>query len=168
MADDVPHDGALPEVFLPPPTVEVEEPIAAEAGEAVEDIAADFEAKAEVFAPGPEPKLQLLGVRPFYPATYHPRMHMMAPGGMMPFDDFIDGVPEHILLRKPDSYLFHGVTQDFRSCRGYGVVIAKDWYHELPSRVCNLVDGASFGLLCTGLMHHMASRALLGALVERW
>ncbi|KAL7200016.1 hypothetical protein ACSBR2_022178 [Camellia fascicularis] len=45
---------------------------------------------------------------------------------------------------------------------------ARDWYHELPARVHELVDEVGFGLFCTELSCHIASRALLGALVERW
>ncbi|KAF5932044.1 hypothetical protein HYC85_028215 [Camellia sinensis] len=58
--------------------------------------------------------------------------------------------------------------EDSRSYRGYGVVTARDWYYELPPEVHDLVDEVGFGLFCTELSRHMASRALLGALVERW
>ncbi|KAL7193451.1 hypothetical protein ACSBR2_025127 [Camellia fascicularis] len=174
MADDIPHDGAPPEVPILLPAVEVEKSIADEAGKAAEDLAADFEAEAEaeakVFALGPEPELLPLRVRPFDPAIYHPCMHTMAPGGMMRFNNFVDGVPEDILLREPNFHLSYNATvEDSRSCRGYGAVTTRDWYHELlPLRVHDLVNEAGFGLLCTGLTRYIASRALLGALVERW
>ncbi|KAL7228205.1 hypothetical protein ACSBR2_007005 [Camellia fascicularis] len=94
---------------------------------------------------------------------------MMASGCMMRFDDFADSVPNDILLRKPGSHLSYGATEgDSHSCRGYGVVMTRDWYHELPLEVRDLVDKADFSLFCTGLLRHMASQALLRALVERW
>ncbi|GMP74926.1 hypothetical protein CsSME_00032177 [Camellia sinensis var. sinensis] len=154
MADDVPHDGA-PHKVPPPlsPLVKVEEPAIAEADEAVEGIAADFEAE---FAPGLEPEPLPLRTQPFDPVTYDPRTHMLASGGMMCFDDFAGGMPEDVLLREPYSHL------------GYGAVTARDWYNELPYEVCDLVDEIDFGLFYTRLSRHMANWALLRALVERW
>ncbi|KAL7175893.1 hypothetical protein ACSBR2_029466 [Camellia fascicularis] len=150
MADDLPHDDApleVPPILSPP--AEVEELAVIGADEAAEDLAADFEAE---FALGLEPELLLLRMRPFDPTTYHPPTHMMALRGMMCFDDFVDGMVEDTLLREPDSHLSYDTTE----------------YHELPARVCELVDEAGFGLFYTRLLQHMASRALLGALVERW
>ncbi|KAL7179334.1 hypothetical protein ACSBR1_042677 [Camellia fascicularis] len=140
MVDDIPHAEALPKVppALSPPT-EVEEPAVAEAGEVAEGLAADFEAE---FAPGLD---------------------------MMRFDNFAGDMPEDALLREPYSHLSYSTSEgDSHSCRGYGAVTAGDWYYELPLEVCDLVDEASFGLFCTGLSRHMASQALLRALVERW
>ncbi|KAL7184413.1 hypothetical protein ACSBR2_026549 [Camellia fascicularis] len=108
-------------------------------------------------------------IRPFDLMTYYPHTHMLATGGIMRFDDFAGGMPEDILLREPYSHLSYGASEgDSHSYRGYKAVIARDWYYELPLKVCDLVDEVSFGLFCTGLSRHMASRALLGALVERW
>ncbi|KAL7263987.1 hypothetical protein ACSBR1_002024 [Camellia fascicularis] len=156
MVDDISHDDA---------PSEVEESTVAEAGRAAEDITANFEVE---FAPGFEPEPLPLWMRPFDLVNYHPRTHMMAPGGMTRFDDFIGGIPEDVLLREPDSHLSHSVTEeDFRSCRNYRAVTARDWYYELPPEVRDLVDEVGFGLFCTELSRHMARRALLGALVER-
>ncbi|KAL7238856.1 hypothetical protein ACSBR2_004871 [Camellia fascicularis] len=93
----------------------------------------------------------------------------MALDGMMRFDDFASGTPEDVLLRELYSLLSYGASKrDSRSYGGYGVVTARDWYYELPPEVRDLVDEVAFGLCCTGLSRHMASRALLRALVERW
>ncbi|KAL7235021.1 hypothetical protein ACSBR1_018490 [Camellia fascicularis] len=170
MADNVPHDGAPFEVPPPlSPHVKVEEPVVAKAGKAVEGIGADFAAE---FAPRLEPEPQPLRVRPFDPMTYHPHTYILAVGGLTRFDDFASGMLEDVLLREPHSHLsysafevqtlfscflaFHltvflTVTWDSRSYRGYGAVTARDWYYELPSKVCNLVDEAGFGLFCTEL-----------------
>ncbi|KAL7196139.1 hypothetical protein ACSBR1_036206 [Camellia fascicularis] len=140
MTDDVSHDDAPSEVpSILPPLAEVEEPAVAGADEEAEDIAADF------------------------------KMHAMALGGMLWFDDFVSGVLEDVLLREPDSHISYSATEeDSRSWRGYETVTAREWYHKFPTRVRELVNEAGFGLFYTGLSRHMASRALLGALVERW
>lgn len=39
---------------------------------------------------------------------------------------------------------------------------------ELPDYVRHIIDEADFGSFCMGLSHLIASRPLLGALVERW
>ncbi|KAL7228018.1 hypothetical protein ACSBR1_022823 [Camellia fascicularis] len=52
--------------------------------------------------------------------------------------------------------------------RGYWAVMARDWYQELPARVCKLVDNVGFDLFCSRLVRLLASRALLSALVKRW
>ncbi|KAL7208000.1 hypothetical protein ACSBR1_029871 [Camellia fascicularis] len=77
-------------------------------------------------------------------------------------------MPEDVLLREQYSHISYGASEgDSRSYRGYGVVTARDWYYELLPEVRNLVDEAGFDLFCIGLSRHMASQALLGALVER-
>ncbi|KAL7242723.1 hypothetical protein ACSBR1_015165 [Camellia fascicularis] len=146
MVDDVPYDGATPEVSPPlSPLIEVEEPAVAEADEAAKGIAADFEAE---FAPGLELEPLPLRIRPFDPATYHSHTHMLVLGGMMRFDDFAGGMPEDVLLRKPYSHLSYG---GLHSYRGYGAVTVKDWYYELLPKARDLVDEAGFGLFYTGL-----------------
>ncbi|GMP57280.1 hypothetical protein CsSME_00021430 [Camellia sinensis var. sinensis] len=52
--------------------------------------------------------------------------------------------------------------------RGYGSIIAREWYVELPETVHHMVYGTGFGPFCTGLSRYPASRTLMGALVERW
>lgn len=39
---------------------------------------------------------------------------------------------------------------------------------ELPASVRHIFDEADFSLFCMGLSRHIASRPLLGALVEQW
>ena len=55
-----------------------------------------------------------------------------------------------------------------RSTRGYGSILAREWYTELPDAVRHIVDKAGFGPFCTGISRYSASRTLMGALVERW
>ncbi|KAI8002436.1 Protein MAIN-LIKE 2, partial [Camellia lanceoleosa] len=55
-----------------------------------------------------------------------------------------------------------------RSTRGYGSILAREWYVELPDIVCQIVDETGFGPFCAGLSRYPASRTLMGALVERW
>ncbi|GMP71095.1 hypothetical protein CsSME_00029643 [Camellia sinensis var. sinensis] len=167
MVDDMPHNGAPPKappVF--PPITEVEEPAVAEAGGAAEDIKADLEAEfAQEFEPEPLP----LRVRPFDPATYHPCTHILLPRGIRRFNDFARGVPEDLLLRKPDSHISSSATEgDSRAYRGYGATTARDWYDELPVGIRDIIDEAGIGLFCSGLTRVIASRLLLGALAERW
>ncbi|KAL7184445.1 hypothetical protein ACSBR2_026576 [Camellia fascicularis] len=93
----------------------------------------------------------------------------MAPSSMLRFEDFMMGVPEDVLLRERVSDLSHDAMEgDIRSWRGYGAVIARGWYHQLPAQVRDLVDETGFGLFCSGLSRLLASRLLLGALVKRW
>ncbi|KAL7212499.1 hypothetical protein ACSBR2_015233 [Camellia fascicularis] len=103
MANDIPRDEAPPEVppSLAPPT-EVKEPIIAEVGGVAKDIEAELEAE---FAPELEPKLLPLGVRTFDPARYHPWTHILPPGGIRRFTEFIHGMPEDLLLKEPASHL---------------------------------------------------------------
>ncbi|KAL7257998.1 hypothetical protein ACSBR1_004176 [Camellia fascicularis] len=39
---------------------------------------------------------------------------------------------------------------------------------EFPAGVRQIIDEAGFGLFCMGLSRFIASRLLLGALVEKW
>ena len=51
---------------------------------------------------------------------------------------------------------------------GYGSIVAREWYTELPEAIRDWVDLAEFGPFCAGISCHPASRTLMGALVERW
>ncbi|KAL7176593.1 hypothetical protein ACSBR2_030015 [Camellia fascicularis] len=146
MADDVPHDEGFP--ALPPV-----------------ELAAYFATELEV-----EPQPLPLSVRPFDPARYHPKTHIIpVAGGIHTFTDFDEDVPDDLLLREPMSHLSAIAVEDgSRSFRGYGATTARDWYDVLPSRVHRIIDRTSFGLFCCSLMRVTASRPLLGALVERW
>ncbi|GMP23854.1 hypothetical protein CsSME_00001311 [Camellia sinensis var. sinensis] len=96
-------------------------------------------------------------VRPFDPATYHPKVHVLPPSTV------------HLLLRELESHLSHNASEiDSRFTRGYGSTTVREWYMELPDGMRQIIDEAGFGLFYTGLSHLMASRTLLGALVERW
>ncbi|GMP38021.1 hypothetical protein CsSME_00009446 [Camellia sinensis var. sinensis] len=55
-----------------------------------------------------------------------------------------------------------------RFTRGYGSIIVREWYAELPETVRHMVDGVGFGPFYAGLSRYPASRTLMGALVERW
>ncbi|GMP24169.1 hypothetical protein CsSME_00001532 [Camellia sinensis var. sinensis] len=130
MADDVPHDGASPEI--PPqffPEMEAE--------------------------PGP---VQL-----------PPKTYVLPPESVRHFKGFERDAQDDLLLRQSASHLSYGATEeDSRSIRGYGATSAREWYMELPDGVRHIVDEAGFSLFCMGLSHLIASRPLLGALVERW
>ncbi|KAL7208456.1 hypothetical protein ACSBR1_030241 [Camellia fascicularis] len=167
MADDIPHDGAPLELLLVfPPIAEIEEPVVAEVDGATEEIEADLKAE---FAPEFEPKPLPLRVQPFDLATYHPHTHILPPRGIRCFSDFARGVLEDLLLRESDSHLSSSTTEgESRAYRGYGMTTARDWYDKLPVAVRDIIDKAGFGLFCSGLSHIIASRPLLGALVERW
>ncbi|GMP48767.1 hypothetical protein CsSME_00016008 [Camellia sinensis var. sinensis] len=167
MADEIPHNGAPLEVlpaFSPVP--KVEERVVAEAGEAAQGIEADLEAKFEPeFKPEPLP----LRVQHFDPTRYHPCTHILPPGGIRRFRNFARSVPEDLLMRDPVSHLSSNATEgESRAYRGYEVTTARDWYDELPAGVCDIVDETDFGLFYSGLTRVIASRPLLGALVERW
>ncbi|GMP35857.1 hypothetical protein CsSME_00008156 [Camellia sinensis var. sinensis] len=58
--------------------------------------------------------------------------------------------------------------RDSHAFRGYGTIVARDWYMELPNAIRHIVDEAGFGIFCMGLSRLTASQPLLGALVERW
>ncbi|KAL7174623.1 hypothetical protein ACSBR2_033795 [Camellia fascicularis] len=167
MAYDIPHDRAPPEVPpVFPPITEVEELAVAEAGRATEDIEADLEAE---FAPEFEPEPLPLRVRPFNSTTYHPPTHILPPGGIRHFNDFVRSILEGLLLREPNSYISSSTTEgDSRAYRGYGATTTKDWYNELPAEVRDIVDEAGFGLFCPRMSRLIASRPLLRELVERW
>ncbi|KAL7204575.1 hypothetical protein ACSBR2_017616 [Camellia fascicularis] len=174
MADDIPYDGAPPEVLVLPYAKGVKKSLIEEASRATEDIAADI-AMEEIYPPEPEPEpdpdpdpdpdpeLLPLGVRPFDPATYYPCTHVMAPRGILRFKDFSGGMHEDFFFREGASHLSYDAAE-----RGYVAVTARDWYQELLARVRELVDEVGFCLFCSGLAQLQASRALLGALVERW
>ncbi|GMP53431.1 hypothetical protein CsSME_00018883 [Camellia sinensis var. sinensis] len=129
MADDIPHDGAPPEM--------------------------EFDFKAE---PEPLP----LGVRPFDPARYHPRIHILLVRSIRHFTDFSTDAPADLLLREPDFHLSVVAVEG----QVWGVT-ARDWYDELLAGVRDIVDKAGFSLFCSGLTRVIASCPLLGALVER-
>ena len=82
MANDVPHDKGFP--ALPPV-----------------ELAGDFAAEPEV-----EPEPLPLSVRPFDPARYHPKTHIIpVAGGIHTFTDFDEGAPADLLLREMMSHL---------------------------------------------------------------
>ncbi|GMP24633.1 hypothetical protein CsSME_00001830 [Camellia sinensis var. sinensis] len=58
--------------------------------------------------------------------------------------------------------------EDSHAFQGYGTIVARGWYMELPDAVRHIVDEASFGTFCMGLSRLTASQPLLGSLVERW
>ncbi|KAI8016644.1 Protein MAIN-LIKE 2, partial [Camellia lanceoleosa] len=57
---------------------------------------------------------------------------------------------------------------DSHTIRGYGNVVIRDWYVELPDAVRHIVNEAGFGIFCRGLSQLTTCRPLLAALVERW
>ncbi|KAL7213255.1 hypothetical protein ACSBR2_015880 [Camellia fascicularis] len=85
-----------------------------------------------------EPEILPLGVRPFDPATYHPRTHVLPPGGGL---SLLQGLRSHV---------------------------SEDGYLKLPTGVRYILDEAGLSLFCTGLSRHIAMRPLLDTLVERW
>ncbi|GMP73604.1 hypothetical protein CsSME_00031310 [Camellia sinensis var. sinensis] len=97
----------------------------------------------------PEAELLPLSVRPFDPATYRPAIHVLPPDGLRQFRDFARGGDSHTVC-------------------GYGNVVARDWYTELPDAVCRIVDQAGFGAFYRGLSRLTASMPFLAVLVERW
>ncbi|KAL7242715.1 hypothetical protein ACSBR1_015159 [Camellia fascicularis] len=65
----------------------------------------------------------------------------MAPGGILRFEDFAMDMPEDVLLRERASHLSHDTVEAVVfSWKRYGAVIVRDWYHELPSRVREIID----------------------------
>ncbi|KAL7207733.1 hypothetical protein ACSBR1_029645 [Camellia fascicularis] len=109
------------------------------------------------------------GVRPFDPERYHPRAHILPPSTIRHFSDFARRTPADRLLREPESHLSHDASEvDSCFTRGYGSTGAREWYMELPDGVRQIIDEAGFGLFCMGLSRLMASRTLMGTLVERW
>ncbi|XP_028054444.1 preprotein translocase subunit SECY, chloroplastic-like [Camellia sinensis] len=112
MADDIPHDRAPLEV--PPslaPHAEVKEPMITEAGGAAEDIEAELEAE---FALEPEPELLPLGVQPSDPARYHSWTHILPPGGIRRFTEFIHGMLDDLLLKESAFHLSCLAVEEFR------------------------------------------------------
>ncbi|GMP75366.1 hypothetical protein CsSME_00032489 [Camellia sinensis var. sinensis] len=83
----------------------------------------------------------------------------------------MEGDPEHVLLpsrvRPFDLEAYHP-KRDSHSILGYGTTFAREWYMDLPISFRQIINEAGFGLFCTGLSRLIVSRALLGALVERW
>ncbi|GMP93928.1 hypothetical protein CsSME_00043563 [Camellia sinensis var. sinensis] len=120
---------------------------------------------------GGEPDIMSLPpwVRPFDPERYHPREHILPRAVFYHFTDFDDRAPVDLLLREPESHLSHQAREvSSYVTRGYGSIVAKEWYTKLPEAVCDWVDQAGFGPFCTGISRYPASRTLMGALVERW
>ncbi|GMQ08131.1 hypothetical protein CsSME_00052000 [Camellia sinensis var. sinensis] len=105
-------------------------------------------------------------VRPFDPERYHPREHILSRAVFYHFDD---RAPVDLLLREPESHLSHQAREvSSRITRGYGSIIAREWYTELPVAVRDWVDQAGFRPFCMGISRYLASRTLMAALVERW
>ncbi|KAI7998366.1 Protein MAIN-LIKE 2, partial [Camellia lanceoleosa] len=87
-------------------------------------------------------------------------------GGSPRMGEELEYIP---LPPRPKSHLSRdGPEADSRFTRRYGSTMAREWYMNLPDGVRQIVDDAGFGLFCMGLSCLMASRTLLGALVERW
>ncbi|GMP25250.1 hypothetical protein CsSME_00002207 [Camellia sinensis var. sinensis] len=148
MTDDSPHDGApleIPLVFSP--VTEAEEPVIAEIDEAAGGIEANLEAEFELEV---EPEPLPLRVHPFDPTTYHPRTHILPAGGIRRFSDFVLGVLEDLLLRETTSHV-SSIAGESRAFRGYRAMTAQNWYDELLTRVCDIVDETGFGLFCSSL-----------------
>ncbi|KAI8002979.1 Protein MAIN-LIKE 2, partial [Camellia lanceoleosa] len=75
---------------------------------------------------------------------------------------------ESMVLRREMLLYASGVWVSSRFTRGYGSILTREWYMELPNAIQHIVDEAGFVLFCVRLSRHPASRTLLGALVERW
>ncbi|KAF5933073.1 hypothetical protein HYC85_029244 [Camellia sinensis] len=117
----------------------------------------------------PETDLFPLQIRPFDLETYRPAVHVLLPDGLRQFRSFERGVAPELLLREPTSHLSFGASEgDSHTIRGYGNVIAQDWYLELPDAVRHIVDEADFDIFCRGLSRLTTCRPLLAVLVERW
>ncbi|GMP50485.1 hypothetical protein CsSME_00017084 [Camellia sinensis var. sinensis] len=98
------------------------------------------------------------------------------------FIDFTRRAPADLLLQEPESHLSHHHSFNFKTeyiysfymqvssrfIRGYGSIIAREWYMKLPDIVRHIVDEVGLGPFCAGLSRHSTSRTLLGELVERW
>ncbi|GMP70538.1 hypothetical protein CsSME_00029349 [Camellia sinensis var. sinensis] len=120
---------------------------------------------------GDDPDIMALPprVRPFIPERYVPRAHILPRAIFYHFTDFDDRAPGDLLLREPESHLSHEAREvSSRVTRGYGSIVARDWYAELPEAVRDWVDLAGFGPFCAGISRYPASRTFMGALVERW
>ncbi|GMQ02173.1 hypothetical protein CsSME_00048524 [Camellia sinensis var. sinensis] len=120
---------------------------------------------------GGEPDIMSLPprIRPFDPERYDPPEHVLPPTTFYHFTDFERQAPADLLLREPESHLSHQAREvSSHSMRGYGSILAREWYAELPDTVRHIMDEAGFGLFCAGLSRYPANRTLMGALVERW
>ncbi|GMP59213.1 hypothetical protein CsSME_00022583 [Camellia sinensis var. sinensis] len=120
---------------------------------------------------GGEPDVMSLPsrIRPFDPERYNPPEHVLPPITFYHFTDFRRRASMDLLLREPASHLSYQAREvSSHSTRGYGLILAREWYVELPDIVRHIVDEAGFGPFCTGLSRYPASRTLIGALVERW
>ncbi|XP_028058419.1 protein MAIN-LIKE 2-like isoform X2 [Camellia sinensis] len=108
-------------------------------------------------------------VRPFDRERYRPEAHIQPPSTVRHFTGFARRAPANLLLREPESHLSHDASKlNSHFTSGYGLTVTREWYMDLPDDVRQIVDEAGFGLFCMGLSCHMASKTLLGALVERW
>ncbi|GMP73471.1 hypothetical protein CsSME_00031220 [Camellia sinensis var. sinensis] len=112
--------------------------------------------------PGMEMDLEFkplpLSIRPFDLTMYHPEVHgvcVRCTGGPPATRAGVTFIPWPF---RGDSHAFHG----------YGTTSAREWYMELPDTVRHIVDEAGFCAFCMGLLCLIASRPLLGILVERW
>ncbi|XP_028106146.1 protein MAINTENANCE OF MERISTEMS-like [Camellia sinensis] len=120
---------------------------------------------------GDDPDIMALPprVRPFIPERYNPPTHVLPQAVFYYFTDFDDRAPGDLLLREPESHLSHEAREvTSRIAREYGSVAAREWYTELPEAVWDLVDLVGFRPFYSGISRCLASRTLMGALVERW
>ncbi|KAI7984231.1 Protein MAIN-LIKE 2, partial [Camellia lanceoleosa] len=110
-----------------------------------------------------------LRIRPFDPERYHPQEHILPPFTFYHFTDFDQRAPADLPLPEPESHLSHQAREvSSRSTRGYGSILAREWYMELPNAIRHIVDEVGFEPFCAGLLRYPASRTLMGAFVERW
>ncbi|GMP40123.1 hypothetical protein CsSME_00010690 [Camellia sinensis var. sinensis] len=111
-----------------------------------------------------QPRIQRFGL-----TTYRLEEHILPPSTFLHFTDFVRRAPANLLLRESESHLSHYVPEvASHFTRGYGSIITREWYTELPDGVRHIVDEAGFGPFCMGLSCLAASRTLMGALVKRW
>ncbi|XP_028107510.1 disease susceptibility protein LOV1-like [Camellia sinensis] len=102
----------------------------------------------------PEVELLPLRVRPFDPATYRPAIHVLPPDSIRHFRSYVRCAPLELLLREPESHLSFGASEgDSYAFRGYGNIVARGWYMELPDAVRQIVDQVGFRTFCMGLSH---------------
>ncbi|GMP68370.1 hypothetical protein CsSME_00028006 [Camellia sinensis var. sinensis] len=120
---------------------------------------------------GDEPDIMSLPprIRPFDPERYNPPEHVLPPTTFYHFTDFERRAPVDLLLWEPAPHLFYQAREvSSRSILGYGSILAREWYAELPDAVRHIMDDSGFRPFCTGISRYPASRTLMGALVERW
>ncbi|XP_028063213.1 uncharacterized protein LOC114266505 [Camellia sinensis] len=75
-------------------------------------------------------------IRPFIPERYDPSMHILPRAVFYHFTDIDDRAPVDLLLREPESHLSYQEREvSSRITRGYGSIVARECYVELPEAV---------------------------------